>query len=136
MGLEAELAGLRSAWPSLVERMSEAHPVLRTDLLDSWPERLTESTCAIGFDPEFPGEIGEMQKNGLETVHRVVVHHLTRSVKVEFCVASAPVRWSHHLKKPVTPTGVPSGNLRSWEQNPAIRQVLEVFHGDVRDVQT
>jgi len=130
-----DLEHLQKKWPQLVQKIGEKHPVIRTDLLDSWPERLTDTTCSIGFDPEFAGEINEVKRLGYDLVHRAVVAELNRPIRVEFVKAAAPIRWSHQLKHPVPAHTVPSTNLRSWENNPAIRQVLEIFHGDVRDVQ-
>ena len=50
---------LQAEWPTLVAEIGEAHGWLRTDLLDSWPVEMTDSTCSLGFDPEFAGEIEE-----------------------------------------------------------------------------
>lgn len=118
-----------------MEALGKTHPLLRKNLLDSWPQALTETTCVLGFDPEFSGEIKEVRKTSYDHVHRMIVKRLGRSVKIEFVEADQPVRWSHQNKQEASPDTVPSTNLRSWEKNPAVRQVLEVFHGDVRDVQ-
>lgn len=126
---------LQAEWPTLVAEIGEAHGWLRTDLLDSWPVEMTDSTCRLGFDPEFAGGIEEVQKRGYSILHDAVVAHIGRKVNIECCLAKEPVRWSHHLKHPQKEGEVPSGNLRAWEAQPAIRQILEVFHGDVRDVQ-
>jgi hypothetical protein len=127
---------LQKEWPDIAQRIGESHPALRTDLLDSWPEQLTETVCIIGFDPEFAGEINEVKRLGQGTVRQAVVAALGRQVRVDFQEASAPVRWSHELKQAPAADGVPTTSLRSWESNPAVRQVLEIFHGDVRDVQS
>lgn len=131
-----ELKRLQQQWPLVVKRIGESHPALRTDLLDSWPQALTETTCEIGFDPEFAGEISEVKRLGATTVQRAVAAELDRQIRVEFVEASGPVRWSHERKSDAPGESVPSTNLRSWEQNPAVREVLEIFHGDVRDVQS
>lgn len=127
---------LRAAWPAVVDLLGASHPVLRTDLLDSIPESLTDTCCTIGFDPEFSGEIDEVKRLGVATLQRAVSSELKRQVKIDFCKASGPVRWSHERKQSAASSGAPTANLRSWEKNPAIRQVLEIFHGDVRDVQS
>jgi hypothetical protein len=131
-----ELKRLQQQWPLVVKRIGESHPALRTDMLDSWPQALTETTCEIGFDPEFAGEINEVKRLGATTVQRAVAAELDRQIRVEFVEASGPVRWSHERKSDEVSESAPTSNLRSWEQNPAVRQVLEIFHGDVRDVQS
>lgn len=130
-----ELEQLQAEWPQLVTEIGEEHTWLRTDLLDSWPMGISDTTCILGFDPEFAGEIEEVKTRGYRILHDAVVGHIGRKVNIECCISKEPIRWSHELKHPLQPGEIPSGNVRAWEAHPAIKQILEVFHGDVRDVQ-
>jgi len=138
------LEDLRKRWPSVVEGVGVAHPVLQRILRDSWPVSLSATTLLIGFDPEFAGEIEiarQQERAGLRTLFQRVLGH---PVHLDYTTLGEPVRWSHQsVKAAVAPAAGDEAfnadaaglNPQAWLRNESIRQILEVFHGDVVEIQ-
>jgi hypothetical protein len=142
--VDRELADLREAWPDIVEKCLVIQPLLRRDLRDSWPLRVTERTLVIGFDPEFSGEMEEVMQLDHGGVHFFFTDKLGRPIRIQYEVMKEAVTWSHHApsdegvsdENPDAATGANGEKTaRDWLRNETIRQVLEVFHGDIIDIQ-
>ncbi len=93
---DRELAELREAWPDIVEKCLVIQPLLRRDLRDSWPLRISERTLVIGFDPEFSGEMEEVMQLDHGGLHHFFSEKLGRSVRIDYEVMKEAVTWSHH----------------------------------------
>ncbi|MEX2382949.1 MAG: hypothetical protein WD490_11225 [Opitutales bacterium] len=141
---DRELADLRESWPEIVEKCLVIQPLLRRDLRDSWPLRITERTLTIGFDPEFSGEMEEVNQLDHGGLYHFFSDKLGRPVRMEYEVMKEAVTWSHHSPGEEADAGeetdVATGangekTPRDWLRNKTIRQVLEVFHGDIIDIQ-
>ncbi|MEX2608045.1 MAG: hypothetical protein WD708_11935 [Kiritimatiellia bacterium] len=141
---DRELADLRGEWPDIVEKCLVIQPLLRRDLRDSWPLRISESTLTIGFDPEFSGEMEEVMQLDHGGLHHFFSEKMGRPVRILYEVMKEAVTWSHHSPGEESDAGeetdVATGangemTSRDWLRNKTIRQVLEVFHGDIIDIQ-
>lgn len=143
LDLESELNTLRETWPDLVEKCLVLQPALKRDLRDSWPLEVTETTLIIGFDPEFSGEMEEVKFLDHGGLHSLFSKQLGRSIRIEYRVMNEAVTWSHQA--PETQEAPPGDqpfsvetagtNPDEWIKNKSVRQVLEVFHGDIIDIQ-
>lgn len=141
--METELAMLRDQWPDLVKKCLVLQPLLKRDLRDSWPMGLSDTTLTIGFDPEFSGLIEEVKLLDHGGLHTLFSRLLQRSVRIEYQVMKQSVTWSHQA--PETEEAAPDSlefsvetagtNPDEWIKNPAVRQVLEIFHGDILEIQ-
>lgn len=137
------MAGLRRDWPDLVEKCLLLQPALKRDLRDSWPVELTETHLIVGFDPEFSGVMEEVKLLDHGGLHTLFSKLLGRSIRIDYQVMKESVTWSHHLPEiqaePVkdNPFSVESAgtNPDEWIKNQSIRQVLEIFHGDIIEIQ-
>lgn len=140
---DKELADLREAWPDIVEKCLVIQPLLRRDLRDSWPLRISERTLVIGFDPEFSGEMEEVMQLDHGGLHIFFTEKLGRPIRIDYEVMKEAVTWSHHAPSTEAAevdadaaTGANGEKTpQDWLRNETIRQVLEVFHGDIIDIQ-
>ncbi len=140
-----ELAALQEAWPELVARCELLQPALRTLLRDSWPVGISEVELTVGFDPEFANEVEEVKLLDHGALHRMFSEVLGRSIRVGYSRLLRPVSWSHvHQEKGEERAEEAEGDFdaeragndaRQWQRHPKVRQVLEVFNGDILDVQ-
>lgn len=143
MDLEKQLADLRKDWPELVEKCLLLQPALKRDLRDSWPLELTGTQLTVGFDPEFCGVMEEVKHLDHGGLHTLFSNLLGRSIRIEYRIMKKPVTWSHHppeneeTRPKDEPFSVETAgtNPEEWIKNQSIRQVLEVFHGDIIDIQ-
>lgn len=116
-------------------------------LRDSWPVSLSETTLRIGFDPEFASEMEQArqwERGGLRGLFQKVLGH---PVHLEYTLLDEPVRWSHQrmdADAPASDAAADGGafdpeaaglNPQAWLRNETIRTILEVFHGDVMEIQ-
>lgn len=73
---------------------------------------------------------------------------LGHPVHIEFSLLDRPVRWSHRPVNPDTPSPESDSgpdpafdskraglNPQAWLRNQTVRDVLEVFHGDILEIQ-
>jgi len=140
-----ELKALQDSWPELVARCELLQPALKTLLRDSWPVSVTEMELTVGFDPEFATEVEEVKSLDHGALHRMFSEVLGRSIRVGYSRLTHPVSWSHQGAEPSEEKGGSeeeafdserAGNdLKQWQRHPKVRQVLEVFNGDILDVQ-
>jgi hypothetical protein len=139
-----ELTALQQAWPDLVARCELLQPALKRLLRDSWPVQVSDTVLTIGFDPEFATEVEEVKALDHGALHNMFSELLGRSIRVDYTRLRKPVGWSHTAGKengmePDTEEDFDPERAgrdpRKWQQHPAVRQVLEVFNGDVIDVQ-
>ncbi len=128
----------------MVEQCLVLQPALKRDLRDSWPMKLSETQLTVGFDPEFPGVMAEVKMLDHGGLHKLFSNLLGRSIGIEYQVMKESVKWSHHA--PEVGEKVPEkdkpfsmetagNNPEEWVKNTSIRNVLEVFHGDIIDIQ-
>ncbi|WFB35362.1 hypothetical protein P3T73_14460 [Kiritimatiellota bacterium B12222] len=140
---QAELDALREEWPDVVEKCLVLQPLLKRDLRDSWPLWLTDTALTIGFDPEFSGVMDEVMRLDHGGLHTFFSQRLGRSIRIGYQVMKEAVTWSHHLPEegqvekddPEFHIETAGDNPKEWVKNPAIRQVIEVFHGDIKEIQ-
>jgi len=140
-----DLEKLQTAWPELVDRCRMIQPLIKQQLRDSWPVEVTETRLTVGFDPEFAEEIEVVRQFDHGALHGLFSQLLGRSVRLEYTVLDAPVTWSHLDPKAEADTDSKDEepfsaeraglNPQAWLRNDAVRQVLEVFHGDILKVQ-
>jgi len=129
---QKELEDLQGSWAEIVEHCLSVQPALRKDLRDSWPVSVMENTLTIGFDPEFAAEVEEVSMLDHGVLKNFFSRKLGRQIQVKHTVLERPVTWSHEKVGPQPESGTES---KDWTDNPAIRSVLEVFHGDVIEIQ-
>ena len=102
----------------------------------------------IGFDPEFAEDLDHARRldaGGLRHLFQKILGH---PVHIDFTLLDRPVRWSHRQVNPSEAhgTGDPETpevfdaesaglNPQAWLRNQTIRDVLEVFHGDIVEIQ-
>jgi len=104
---------------------------------------ITETTLTIGFDPEFSGVMEEVQFLDHGGLHKLFSKILGRSIRIDYEVMKQSVTWSHHEPEPVVvaetsqpfSTKVAGNNPEEWVKNEAVRHVLEIFHGDIKEIQ-
>jgi hypothetical protein len=138
-----ELEMLREQWPDLVEKCLILQPLLKRDLRDSWPMHVSDTTLTIGFDPEFSGIMDEVKMLDHGGLHTLFSKLLERSVRIDYQVMTQSVSWSHHAPdaETVKETGQTfsvdsaGNNPDEWIKNESVRQVLEIFHGDILEIQ-
>lgn len=137
------MKSLREEWPDLVEKCLLLQPLLKRDLRDSWPLDITETTLTVGFDPEFSGIIDEVKLLDHGGLHHLFSKILKRSVRMDYQVMTQAVTWSHHAPDTEEAEESHQGfsmetagtNPDEWVKNPSVRQVLEIFHGDIKEIQ-
>jgi len=116
-------------------------PALRRHLRDSLPVSVSETVLEVGFDPEFAQEIEEVRAMDHGTLHTMFTQLLGRSVRLKFRVLDKPVTWSHvqagdsGAEEPSFNPESAGTNPREWLKNQTVRRVLEVFNGELVDVQ-
>jgi hypothetical protein len=136
-----ELEKLQESWPDLVARSEILQPALRKLLRDSWPVRVEDTVLEVGFDPEFASEITEVQALDHGALHRMFSEVLGRSIRLTYSVLKESVKWSHTAPEETEtdegPFSADTAGLdpQAWLKNEKVRQLLEVFHGDILDVQ-
>jgi hypothetical protein len=142
------LKELQDNWPGLVEHCAVVQPTLRHLLRDSWPVALSSGNLKIGFDPEFAEDLDHARRLDPGSMRHFFQKVLGHSVHIEFCLLDHPVRWSHKAVKASAETeGDTSAEARgfdsesaglnpqAWLRNQTVREVLEVFHGDIVEIQ-
>lgn len=142
------LQDLQDRWPDWVEHCSVVQPTLQHILRDSWPVALTKTSLKIGFDPEFAEDIDHARRidpGGMRHLFQKILGH---PVHLEFTLLDRPVRWSHRVVNPSKTQKAPEAetteafdaasaglNPQAWLRNQTVRDVLEVFHGDIVEIQ-
>ncbi|MGA0334418.1 MAG: hypothetical protein ACO3N7_09045 [Kiritimatiellia bacterium] len=137
------MQALREEWPELVEKCLVLQPALKRDLRDSWPLEVSDTTLVVGFDPEFSGVMEEVKLLDHGGLHHLFSKRLGRSIRIEYRIMKESVTWSHHSPEAQVETADDkpfsvenAGNdPEEWIKNESIRHVLEVFHGDIIDIQ-
>ena len=126
-----DLKRLKAAWPQLIDHLSKKLPQAHQYLIDTMPIDVTETHVRIGIDPEFAKE-----KESLESPRTVAFMRNTlegflhRPVSIDF----HPMQT--HSNNPL-PSDCPAQtgfNKTAYNNNPAVRMVLETFSGDIEDI--
>jgi len=127
-----DLKQLKASWPQLVEHLTKGLPSAHQYLIDTAPIHVTETHVTIGIDPEFA--LGKSSLNNPRTiafVQKMLEGFLKRSVSVNFQplegkAANAPL-----------PTDRPADSAtdkKKYYDNPAVRNILETFSGDIEEI--
>lgn len=134
---------MKKNWAGLVEKCLVLQPLLKRDLRDSWPIELTSTKLTVGFDPEFSGVMDEVKMLDHGGLHKLFSNLLGRSVQIDYQLMKQSVTWSHHAPEPqsvsesnhVFSAESAGTDPEEWVKNEAVKQVLEVFHGDILEIQ-
>ena len=136
---EKELQILTSSWRSLVERASKAAPLSRRYLLDTVPLRVEPTHLVVGFDPEFAQERKRFDHSTSRmALARGVEAEIGRLLEIRFELL--PAGFTKPLPADHAPDSSPkekssqrTGELK-WYANPAVKEVVEAFNGEIVDV--
>lgn len=121
-------------------------PTLQHLLRDSWPAALSGRNLTIGFDPEFAEDLDHARRLDPGSLRHFFQKILGHPVHIEFTLLDQPVRWSRKPVDSAAPPATPGGeetfdsasaglNPQAWLRNQTVRDVLEVFHGDIVEIQ-
>lgn len=144
----AELHQLTGQWHEILDYVGRAAALARSALLDARPTRVTAEEVVIGFDPEFAGNREKMENpRARGALVKKLSQMLGRDVGVRFDVLKVDAEIqplpADHEPAPSSPEqetgGEASGEGKKasradWQEDPAVRKTLEMFHGDVVDV--
>jgi hypothetical protein len=139
---EDDLKNLQDHWGELVSHCGMLQPALRGHLRDSWPVAVSETVLDIGFDPEFGAEIAEVRAMDHGSLHGMFSQLLGRSIRLRFQLLDKPVTWSHVSGAPSEQAASAEFQIdqagadpKAWLQNDSVRKVLEMFNGEIVDIQ-
>lgn len=126
-----------------MEKCLVLQPLLQRDLRDSWPIAVSQTKVTVGFDPEFSGSMDEVKMIDHGGLHKLFSNLLGRSVQMDYQLMKEPVKWSHHSPEPPSARETEQKfdaenagtNSDEWVKNESVRQVLEIFHGDILEIQ-
>lgn len=123
-------------------------PTLQHILRDSWPTDLSATRLSIGFDPEFAEDLDHARRLDPGSLRHFFQKVLGHPVHIEFSLLDHPVRWSRKAVNPSAASTANTGgdspafdsksaglNPQAWLRNQTVRDVLEVFHGDIVEIQ-
>jgi DNA polymerase-3 subunit gamma/tau len=127
-----ELNQLKAAWPALIEHLTKGLPQAHQYLIDTIPIRVTETHVIIGIDPEFATEKGCLENpRTIAFIQKSLEESLKRPVSVDFQTLEGQSSGTP------MPTERPAKNgpkKINYNNNPAVRMVLEAFSGDIEDI--
>jgi hypothetical protein len=148
-----DLAILKEAWPSFVERVGNRAVSVKSALRDSQPVAVDELHVTIGFDPEFAEEMENFKSPRIRmTLQHVLRDILKRDVDAVFEAVESltPVLeendsggdeseavYEVEVSENSAVVEESAENRRSrveWQQNPMVQQVLDTFNGVIVDV--
>jgi hypothetical protein len=153
---------LAQLWARVVAAVGRVSPFARSYLLEAHPVSLTKQTMTIGFDPEFADHLGLVDNSRNRTLIQTKLQELGYGeLQVKFIQAEAPPNWIHPGENPApeataapapasgepaapaakaaeskTPAAKPSAPLdkERFQNDPLIKQALEIFKGQIVEV--
>ena len=125
-----DLERLKTSWISLIEHISKGVPQAKHYLTDTVPLSISETHVTIGIDPEFAGELSNLENpRTLLFIQKTLSAFLKRPVLADFGVLTGK-------PKPL-PTDAPAQGVpdkQKYYNNPSVRSVLETFSGEITDI--
>jgi DNA polymerase-3 subunit gamma/tau len=150
----APSADLASLWVSLLEAVGRASPFVRQYLSEAHPVAINGNIFTIGFDPEFAGTLALVDNVKNRTVLQTKLTELGHAhLHVKFVVAEAPANAPLLVAVPAQPASAvapvaspaaapvpakPKGgpvSMEDFKNDPLIKQALEMFRGQIVNVQ-
>jgi DNA polymerase III gamma/tau subunit len=127
-----DLERLKASWPQLIEHLTKGLPSAHQYLIDTAPVNATETHVTIGIDPEFAQEKDSLNNpRTIAYVQKTLKGFLKRAVSVNFQTlegraAAAPLPTDQPAKS--------ASDKQQYYDNPAVRNVLETFSGDIEEI--
>ncbi len=126
-----DLNRLKTAWPKLIGQICKGVPQAKAYLMDTAPLRVSETHVTIGLDPEFAAEKASLENQRvLLFIQKKLTDFLKRPVSVEFDVLARKAEPKPKSMDPATQ----ELDKKEYYNNPAVRNVLEAFSGDIETV--
>ena len=125
-----DLERLKQAWPELTGHIARGAPQSKQYLSDTAPLSVSDTHVTIGIDPEFAGELPNLEAPHTHSlIRKTLSSFLKRPVSAGFTVL------------PVGPRPLPSDTAepdapdrKKYYDNPSVRSVLEAFSGEITDI--
>ncbi len=149
-----ELRRLTDAWHDIVEQVASMAPMAKSALLDARPLAWSDDTLTIGLDPEFADDMQRLQQaRAQRALQRALKQYLGRMPSLSFrlmseqeraAMAPRPVAEPPAEEAPPVPAVQPPAEtpqssrspaaMASWQQEPLVRDTLEIFQGTIIEV--
>jgi DNA polymerase-3 subunit gamma/tau len=146
---------LSSLWLALLEAVGRASPFVRQYLNEAHPVAINGNIFTIGFDPEFAGTLALVDNTKNRTVLQTKLAELGQAhLHVKFVIAEAPADAPRPQAAPAAaassaspasataasapqPAKPKSGpvSMDDFKNDPLIKQALEMFRGQIVNVQ-
>lgn len=163
-GFGEELAMLRERWREIIEKVGKIALTAKSALVDARPTSVGSDHVIIAFDPEFGDEMRNLDSGaGRHAIEHVLANMLKRSIRANFVLGdedTTPKESVNHAERSVDePEPAPdelaaspdeaaggrdartrktktekSKSGKKWEEDPAVRDALDVFKARIVDV--
>ncbi len=135
---DAAFSALRTAWPSIVEKVGLTNPIIRSSLKDAQPVAVDGDRVRLSFDPEFASSRDKLNvPRNIQLVQKAIELVLRRPVALDLTIGEAPSTAPASMAASEAPAPSPSpraGSKRDWSKEEAVRRALDAFNGDIADV--
>ncbi len=149
------LRRLTDAWHDIVEQVASRAPMAKSALLDARPLAFSDDTLMIGLDPEFADDMQRLKQARVQRALQIVLkQYLERMPSTKFRLMSEQER-AAMAPRPVTEppgndapataappppeTATPQSSrspaaMAAWQEEPLVRDTLEIFQGTIIEV--
>ncbi len=150
---------LETLWANVLDAVGRASPFTRSYLSEAHPVSLAKGIFTVGFDPEFSDKVGLVDNSKNQTLLQTKLTELGHpKLHVKFIVSEAPAGRVPKVAAPLAPEPAPAAasagnnggdpkkpakatpppvfNKEDFKNDPLIKQALEIFKGQIVNVQS